>query len=145
MCLWWLLRLKHVSSHVHLFLYFFISFAFVLLICLFFLSSKNFKNMLKVLFFVYHMFYTAFPVWVLFSKSYLGLAEFFKFMALYLLSVWENSLPQSCPNIVLSHSPFLPHSVTPHSNTLELSTMIHFFPLIFSILSPRPSVWAFLV
>lgn len=91
------------------------------------------------------MFYTAFPVWVYFLNLNLG-TEFFKFMALYLLSVWENSLPQSCPNIVLSHSPFLPHSgKAPHSNTLELSAMIHFFPPYLFHPFPRPSVWAFLV
>ena len=59
------------------FFYFFISFAFLLLlICLFFPSSKNFKNMLKVLFFVDHMFHIAFPVWVYFLNLIWGLQNF---------------------------------------------------------------------
>ena len=71
MCLWWLLR-SNIS-----FFYFFISFAFLLLlICLFFLSSKNFKNMLKVLFFVDHMFHIAFLVWVYFLNLIWGLQNF---------------------------------------------------------------------
>lgn len=124
-------------SHSHLF-HFFISFAFLLLsICLFFLSSKNFKNMLKVLFFVYHMFHIAFPVWVYFINLIWGLQNF--------LNLWLNIFCQfgkilchSLSNIVLSHSHFLLHSVIPHSNILELSTMIHFSPLSFPSFPPHP-------
>ena len=76
------------------FFHFFIFFAFFLLsICLFFLSSKNFKNMLKVLFFVCHMFHIAFPVWVYFLKLISGLQNFLNlWLDIFCESVDESEL-----------------------------------------------------
>ena len=108
------------------FFYFFISFAFLLLICLFFLSSKNFKNMLKSIILCLPYVLHCFSSLGLFSKSYLGLAEFFKFMALYLLSVWENSLPQSCQILfcpILLFSPI-------HDTTFQYIRTFYHDPLL---------------
>lgn len=118
------------------FFYFFYFLCFCVVNLSFFLSSKNFKNMLKSIILCLPYVLHCFSSLGLFSKSYLCGCRILN-LWLYIFCQFVYPLPQSCQILfcpILLFSPFC-------DTTFQyIRTFYHdpLLPLIFSILFPRP-------